>query len=452
MNADLDKRIAEGAERLNVPGVAVCVYHQGSETYSFHGVTNIENPLPVDESTLFQFGSTGKTYTATAIMRLVEDGKVKLNERVRTYLPDFKLKDEVVARDVTVRNLVNHTAGWQGDFSENTGEGDDALEKYVAKLDQIDQEFPLGKAASYNNSAFSLAGRIIEVVTGKTYEQAIKEMLLDPLGLENTFFFLNDIMTRKFVVGHDNHPDGSLTISRPWGLSRGGNPAGGMSSNARDQIAWAKFHLGDGKSAEGSTLLSRTSLDLMKEPTTPADGAALGDYVGLSWMIRDINGVRELHHGGSTNGQQSAFHMIPEKDFAIAVLTSASPNGIQFHQELVKWAFDSYVGVIDEDPVPETRTDAELGEYLGRYASIAIKGTVTADAGKLALEAESRNRDEDGGYIDELPPFSLAMIPGGDKFIVTEGPFQKMQGVFTRDSSGEIDGVHFGGRLMLKQP
>ena len=243
---ELEERMAEIALRTNVPGVAVGVYQEGEEHYAFHGVTNIENPLPVDENTLLQFGSTGKTYTATAIVKLVEDGKVDLQERVRHYLPDFKLKDEQVAEEVRVLNLLNHTGGWQGDFHEDTGAGDDAVQRYVGLLDQIDQEFPLGKTASYNNAGFSIAGRIIEVITGKTYEQAIKDLLLDPLGLENTFFFMDDIMTRKFVVGHDNHPDESITIARPWDQARSGNPMGGMTSNARDQFAWAKFHLGDG--------------------------------------------------------------------------------------------------------------------------------------------------------------------------------------------------------------
>src|SRR5437763_15670500 len=98
----LQEVVKESAERLEVPGVAVGVYSKGEEHYAFHGVTSVENPLPVDDTTLFQFGSTGKTYTATAIMRLVDQGKIDLHAPVRTYLPDLRLKDEQVPKSVTV--------------------------------------------------------------------------------------------------------------------------------------------------------------------------------------------------------------------------------------------------------------------------------------------------------------------------------------------------------------
>jgi CubicO group peptidase (beta-lactamase class C family) len=445
---ELQVRIKEAAEEHSVPGVAVGVYREGEEQYAFHGVTSIENPLPVDENTLFQFGSTGKTYTATAIMRLVEQGQVKLEEKVRTYVPELKLKDEDVAREVTVLNLLNHTAGWQGDFLEDTGPGDDAVAKFVERMAGIDQEFPLGKTASYNNASFTLAGRIIEKVTGKTYEEAIRELLLEPLGLDRTFFFPDDIITYKFAVGHENHEDGSLAVSRPWGETRSGNPMGGMSSPARDQIAWAKFHLGDGTGVDGKRVLSRESLELMREPTTRADGAALGDYVGISWMILDVDGVRTFKHGGSTNGQQSAFHMVPERDFAIAVLTNASPNGIEAHVNIVRWAYESYLGLVQRDPEPVDRSEAELAEYVGDYERIDLVGHVTIQGGGLVVIAESKDESAEG--VDELPPFPLGMLAERDKVIVLDGPFKSMQGVFTRDEAGTVDGLHFGGRLMLK--
>src|SRR5205807_6150187 len=102
----LGETVAELAEGLAVPGVAVGVYIDGDEHYGFHGVTSLENPLPVDENTLFQFGSTGKTFTATAIMRLVEQGKVDLHAPARTYVPELKLKDPDVAEKVTVLHLL----------------------------------------------------------------------------------------------------------------------------------------------------------------------------------------------------------------------------------------------------------------------------------------------------------------------------------------------------------
>jgi CubicO group peptidase (beta-lactamase class C family) len=140
----LGKRLKEVAERLAVPGVAAGIYQAGQERYSFHGVTSIENPLPVDDGTLFQLGSIGKTYTATALMRLVERGELELDAPVRRYVPELRLKDEAVASSVTLLQLLNHSAGWQGDLMDDTGDGDDALARYVERMAGIEQEFPLG--------------------------------------------------------------------------------------------------------------------------------------------------------------------------------------------------------------------------------------------------------------------------------------------------------------------
>jgi CubicO group peptidase (beta-lactamase class C family) len=132
-----------------------------------------------------------------------------------------------------VLQLLNHTAGWAGDIMRDTGDGDDALARYVAELVTVDQVHPLGTIASYNNAALGLTGRVIEKVTGKTYEAAMAEQLFEPLGLEESFFFPKDVMTRRFVVGHEEK-GGQLTVARPWGLPRNSNPAGGIAGTARD--------------------------------------------------------------------------------------------------------------------------------------------------------------------------------------------------------------------------
>src|SRR5690349_15613477 len=108
--------VASLAEELNLPGASVGVLHEGEEHYAYHGLTSVDNPLPVDERTLFLCGSTTKTFTATALMRLVEQGLVELAAPVRTYLPEFRVADQDAAASATVLQLLNHTAGWDGDF------------------------------------------------------------------------------------------------------------------------------------------------------------------------------------------------------------------------------------------------------------------------------------------------------------------------------------------------
>jgi CubicO group peptidase (beta-lactamase class C family) len=455
----LREQVGEIAERLAVPGVAVGVYHAGEEHYAFHGVTSVENPLPVDENTLFQFGSTGKTFTATAIMRLVDRGEIELEAPVRRYVPELKLKDERTAESVTVLQLLNHTAGWSGDAMDNMGDGDDAIAKFVERMADLEQVTPLGTAVSYNNASLSLAGRIIEKLTGQTFEQAIKELIFEPLGLDHCFFFTNEIMTRRFSVGHNQHPDGTITVARPWALPRCGNPAGGISSTAADLIQWARFHLGDGCAPDGTRLLSEDLLKRMQQPTFDMRGSALGDYVGISWLLEDVDGVRLVGHGGSMNGQYSEFTMVPERDFAISVFTNCGPNGPQLYRELTQWALEAYAGVHHAEPEPISLGDAELAAYVGRYETIAAVCDITAANGGLVAKVELRpevlaqlreemDLDEDP---EDQPPFVLGLLGGeGDRYVVAEGPAKGMKGYFVRGASGEVESVHLGGRLATR--
>lgn len=454
----LQAYVAAERAALGVPGVAVGVLADGEEQYAYGGVTSVEHPLAVTEETLFQFGSTGKTFTATAILRLVERGAIDLTSRVRTYLPEFRVADEETARQVTVLQLLNHTAGWDGDMMDDTGSGDDALEKYVARMARLTQVTPLGRFVSYNNASLSVAGRIIEKVTGLSYEDAMKDLVLGPLGLNHCFFFPNDIMTRRFAVGHNQTPDGSIHVARPWALPRGGNPAGGMSSNARDQIAWARFHMGDGRADSGERILAPETLHSMQVPTADCFGNAIGDQCGIAWWLKEIGGRTTVSHGGTTNGQHSMFVMVPEAGFAIISLTNCGPNGPVFNDHLLRWALKGYLGITQEEPAAEVRKPEALAAYVGRYETIAAICQVSVREG--GLEAHIELKPEALAGLMESgeepppaePPLPLGLLAGGDRYVVTGGSAQGMTGYFHRDAAGQVDAIHIGGRLAVRHP
>lgn len=455
----LQDKLSELAGELEAVGVSAAVLVDGVEHLAFHGVTSTENPLPVDETTLFQFGSTGKTFTATAILRLAEQGKVDLDAPVRTYVPELKLREEDVAARVTVLQLLNHTSGWEGDMLDDTGNGDDALEKFVARMERLQQVTPLGSTVSYNNAALVLAGRVIEKVTGSTFEDAISELLFEPLGLTHTFFFAKDIMTRRFACGHTHHDDGRITINRPWTLPRSAGPAGGMSADVRDQLAWARFHLGDGRAGDGNRVLSEETLERMKQPTADMRGSALGDYVGISWLLKDVGGVRVVGHGGTTNGQYSHFTLVPERGFAFISMANSGPNGSELNNKLEKWALEHYLGVTEPEPAQLELDDEALAQYTGRYETIASIIVISAKDGRLVGETEVKPeylailRDKGDDTPPEQPPIPMAILSvDGDQYVVADGPAKGMRGYFTRDESGQVQGVHLGGRLATRAP
>jgi CubicO group peptidase (beta-lactamase class C family) len=214
--AELDQLVVARMATLKIPGVAIGVIADGTEHAAGFGVTNLDHPLPVDPDTLFQIGSTTKTFTGTTVMRLVEQGTLDLEAPVRTYLPDFRVADAGVSEAARLRHLVTHTAGWQDAGFVETGDGDDALARFVDGMADLPQIAPLGKYFSYNNGAVCLAGHVIEVVTGQPYEAAVAELVLKPLGLEQTSFFPEAIMTKAFAVGHgapQDDPQGSRSCS-----------------------------------------------------------------------------------------------------------------------------------------------------------------------------------------------------------------------------------------------
>ena len=449
IEAELQAQVTALADRLDVPGVAVGVAAGDENHLAFHGVTSIEDPLPVDAGTLFQIGSTTKTYTATAILQLVEQGRIDLDAPVRTYVPDLRLKDEQVARDVTVLHLLNHTAGWDGDFLKETGEGEDALDRYVQHMATIEQVTPLGSTVSYNNASLALAGLVLEKVTGKPYEKVIREQLLKPLGLHQTFFSPKGIMTYRFSNGHRRSQDGTIKVTRPWDGGRYGVSMGGISSSVTDQLAWAQFHLGDGTAPDGTRLLSEGLLRSMQVPTVLCPGNDLGDAIGISWLLRDVEETRVVAHGGGTAGQHSRFEMVPERGFAITSLVNCGPNGPEFNEEILRWAFESYLGIEVKDPEPAHLDDEALIEYAGRYETIAAICDVTVVRGRLILDETIRPEvlAQLGEEASDEPPLPLGVLPGkGDRYVVADGPAKGMRGYFSRDASGLIDGIHVGGR------
>ena len=187
-----------------VPGVAIGILDSGVITTRGLGVTNVNNPLPVTEHTVFPIASISKTFAATMMMRLVEQGKVDLKAPVRKYLPDFRVRDEQVSKDVTVWNLLTHTAGWEGQVS-GPERGEDTLRNFVATvMPDLMQVAPPTAAWSYNNAGFSVSGRVIEAVTGTSINRAIDELVFTPLGLKYAGTTAGDFMVNRFAVGHVN--------------------------------------------------------------------------------------------------------------------------------------------------------------------------------------------------------------------------------------------------------
>ena len=289
---DLSELAARVMEETGVPGVAVGILHKGEAATAGFGVTSVNHPLPVTDATLFQIGSITKTFTGMAIMRLVEMGELELDAPVRTYVPDFGVADEAAASRATIRHLLTHTAGWDGELYDDTGAGDDALARYVSSMGDLEQLAPVGTIFSYNNAGLAVAGYVIELVTGKSFQAALKDLVLEPLGLEACYFDAGDVMLHRFATGHNIAEEGAQVVG-PWPVPRSLHPAGGLACHVQDLLRYARFHLGDGATDAGARLLSVESMAQMHSPQVTVGGDEAWGLAWGGWYVWDAKGLSQ---------------------------------------------------------------------------------------------------------------------------------------------------------------
>jgi CubicO group peptidase (beta-lactamase class C family) len=437
------QKIISEMKRLEVPGVAIGIWHDGKEYADGFGVTSLEHPLPVTADTLFQTGSISKTFTGTMLMQLAEQGKVDLDAPVKKYIKDFKLHDKDVTEKVTVRNLLTHMGGWVGDYFNDFGNGDEALQKMVKDISKLPQVQPLGTIWSYNNTGFNIASRIIEIVTKKPYEQAAQEMLFDPIGLKMSFFYPSALLfTHRFVVGHQKVKD-KVQVARPWAIGRAGNGVGGVVSTVRDLLKYARFHMSNGK----KNVITGQSLKAMRVPQVDTGPRGL---MGITWFIRKVGDLTTYSHGGATNGQQALFCFIPEKDFALAVLTNSDNGGI-INNGIFTYAIELCYDAKSKLPKPIKTPVGELKKYTGRYKI----GTECFDL-KVKGEHLLYHHIPLGGFPAPDSPPGPAMprmrfsFYENDKVIGLDEPYKDALGDFIRDERGKLQYFRIGGRAHKK--
>jgi CubicO group peptidase (beta-lactamase class C family) len=436
-----------------VPGVALGIISDGKMTIRGLGITNVEDSLPVTAHTVFPIASISKTFAATAIMRLVEQGKVDLRAPVRTYIPEFKVRDDAASRDVTVWHLLTHLGGWEGQVS-GPDRGTETLKNFTASMTDLMQVAPPGAAWSYNNAGFSFAGRVIENVTGTPINRAIRDLVFTPLGLEHAGTTSNEFIVQRFAAGHTVR-EGKATLLRPFGASVSVT-AGGVGVCMTDLLSYARFHMGNGASATGEPVLKNESLELMR--TAQAWKQSTDDSIGIAWHMRHVGPIRTFAHGGTLGGHILLLELVPERNFAIAILTNSSA-GWRLIQDVEREALKQYVGAthaknqgIAHRGLLETLPSAEplaqqpdLSQYVGTYARPTNSVTVRAEGGKLFLQDKQNNAARPGTEM------SLAFY-GRDRAVVLDGNDRGQSIEFVRDGGGKVNWVRVVGRVAVRTP
>lgn len=446
LSAALANFVREEMRRLHVPGVSVGVYHGGRVLAEGFGVTNVDHPSTVDAHTPFQIGSTSKTFTATVLMQEVEAGRIDLEATVRTYLPDFELQSEEDAARITLRHLVTHRGGWSGDYFRDAGRGDKALARHVGKMRNSPQIVAAGRAFTYNNAGFYVIGRVLEVVTGRVYEELITDRVFRPLGMSRSFYFAEDVINLGPAAGHIYRPGQGPVVAMPYHMSRGTMPGGGIISTAVDQARYIALHADIG--AGGGGLLRPDTLRLMQTPQ--AEAGSMCDQVGISWMLDDLETPPPtVKHGGATNGHLSSFELVPSERFGVTVLTNCD-MGRELRDTVAVAVREELIG-----PRPVVQRGSwqppNAEEYAGVYRATLAEPHVTTRDGQVFVEARTPERILSARPLNSPgdPPVRIQFY-APDRAVITEPPRTGERCEFVRDETGAIEYLRWDGRLSLR--
>jgi dipeptidyl aminopeptidase/acylaminoacyl peptidase/CubicO group peptidase (beta-lactamase class C family) len=461
--AHWERRLAVLAERHKVPGASLGILRLGADgrpdevIEAAYGYANFPAKIEATTDTLFQIGSMSKVWTATLAMQLVDEGKLDLDAPVAEVLPELRLADAEVAKTVTMRHLLNHTSGIDGDVFTDTGRGDDCVEQYVALLSGQKQNHPLGATWSYCNAGFVLAGRVIEKLTGLTWDAALRQKIYAPLGLKHTVTLPEEALLFRTAAGHVD-VTGDPVLAPAWQLPRSLGPAGLICSTPADVLAFARMHLAGGLAADGTRVLSAESTQAMTqlEADLP-DKYSLGDSWGIGWIRFGWDSRRLVGHDGNTIGQAAFLRVLPEAGLAVTLLTNGG-HARDMYYELYREIFAELGGVdmpaaIEPPPVSaeEGPVEADITPHLGTYERAGVIMEVMAGTEK---HDGPTLRTTVTGPIAEMVPDPVdeyAMTPvGPDLWLVREPGTQTWAPVtFYALPTGEKY-LHFGVRATPK--
>ncbi|WP_199434117.1 serine hydrolase [Qaidamihabitans albus] len=454
--AHWQRRLTELAAWHGVPGATLGILRlrPGAEDELVEaacGVLNVDTGVETTTDSVFQIGSVSKVWTTTVVLQLVDEGLLDLDMPLAEILPELRLSDPDTTKKVTMRHLLTHTSGIDGDVFTDTGRGDDCLEKYVTVLADVAQNHPLGVTWSYCNSGFSLAGRVIEKLTGTTWDQAMRERLFDRLGLTHTGTLPEEALLHRAAVGHVTE-DGQPRRAPVWTLQRAAGPAGLVCSTAADVLGFARMHLTGGRAPDGGHVLSETSAEAMAgfQVELP-DKYLLGDSWGLGWCRFDWDSHRLIGHDGNTIGQSAFLRLLPEQGLAVTLLTNGD-SAHDLYEDLYREIFAEVAGVAMPQPLepPAEPVAVDLSTHAGTYERESVRMEVLTE-GKDGTPAL---RTTVTGPLAELVPEATQeyrLVPVDDDLFVAKDPGMRMwiPLTFYELPTGERY-VHFGARATPK--
>ncbi|MBB5396109.1 serine hydrolase [Mucilaginibacter sp. AK015] len=356
--AKIDSLVQLALKTFDVPGIAVAVVKDGKLVYSHgYGVASLRTKQKVDGNTLFGIASNSKAFTAAAIGMLADEQKLKLDDKVTDYIPEFKMYDPYVTAEFTIRDLLTHRSGLglgAGDLMIFPDSADFKVKDIIHNLRYLKPASSFRSKFDYDNQMYIVAGEIIARVSGMSWEDFIETRIMKPLQMTGSFASYSRIKNTKNYIDAHAPVDGKVVVI-PRSTSEPTNAAGGIYSSVNDLSKWAIMQMNDGKYGEGLSkrlFSSRMHHEMWTVQTalpvsTPGPYNAHFSGYGLGWFLNDAKGYLKASHTGGLDGMVTQVTLFPEIKLGVIVLTNQQSGAafISITNEIV----DSYIGDTGKD-------------------------------------------------------------------------------------------------------
>jgi len=321
--ASIDAFVSSEMQANRIPGLSLGIVH-GTQIVHLHGFGAADaTGRMITPQTPFIIGSMSKSFTALAVMQLVEAGKVELDAPVQRYLPWFRVADPIASARITVRQLLNQTSGIPANSENEVKEGflstsDETLEQYVRGLNTLVLDRPVGASFEYANTNYSVLGLLVQTVSGQPYETYVQQHIFSPLQMDHSFASEQDARRYGLVQGYQLWFGIPFATALPY--LRDLLPAGYLISTAEDMAHYLIAQLGGGR-FENTAVLSPAGITTLH---APAAVMMPGTSYGMGWVNGPINGMPTIWHNGSTGNFYSDMILVPESQWGIVVLSNES--------------------------------------------------------------------------------------------------------------------------------
>jgi CubicO group peptidase (beta-lactamase class C family) len=389
----IDSLVEKVLVTFDVPGIAVGIIKDDKLIHAKgYGVRSLRSKQKVDENTLFGVASNSKAFTAAALGMLVDEKKLKWDDKVTDYIPEFKLYNPYVTEEFTVRDLLTHRSGLglgAGDLMMFPDGNNFTKKDIIHNLRYLKPVSSFRTKYDYDNNLYIVAGEVIERVSGMTWEDFVEKRMMQPLNMTQSAASIFRLKNKSNIISPHAPVNGKIeAIDIDW--SETANAAGGIVSNVTDLSKWLIVQMNNGKYGENKQLFSEEVHDEMWSPQTIINTRTVPPYnthfssYGLGWFLSDVKGYKQVTHTGGLAGVVTQITLLPELKLGIIVLTNQQV-GAAF-TAVTNTIKDAYLGIKGMDRVKQMRDRVTKGEAEAKK----ITTEIWADIEKQQKEATTK--------------------------------------------------------------